>query len=57
MSVVKRLDFTNPPVMFAGGLLSSATLLRHLLMQKIGLAKVPTPKYSPVEGAALMANL
>jgi N-acetylglucosamine kinase-like BadF-type ATPase len=57
LSVVKRLDFTNPPVMFAGGLLSSATLLRHLLMQKIGLAKVPTPKYSPVEGAALMANL
>jgi N-acetylglucosamine kinase-like BadF-type ATPase len=57
LSVVKRLDFTNPPVMFAGGLLSSATLLRHLLMQKIGLEKVPTPKYSPVEGAALMANL
>jgi len=57
LSVVKRLDFTNPPVMFAGGLLSSATLLRHLLMQKIGLAKVPTPKYSPVEGAALMANI
>ena len=57
LSVVKRLDFTNPPVMFAGGLLSSATLLRHLLMQKIGLDEVPTPKYSPVEGAALMANL
>jgi len=57
LSVVKRLDFTNPPVMFAGGLLSSATLLRHLLMQKIGLEKVPTPKYSPVEGAALMANI
>jgi hypothetical protein len=43
--------------MFAGGLLSSATFLRHLLMQKIGLDEVPTPKYSPVEGAALMANL
>jgi hypothetical protein len=41
--------------MFAGGLLSSDTLLRRLLMQKIGLEKVPTPKYSPVEGAALMA--
>jgi len=57
LSVVKRLDFTEPPVMFAGGLLSSDTLLRRLLMQKIGLEKVPTPKYSPVEGAALMANL
>jgi N-acetylglucosamine kinase-like BadF-type ATPase len=57
VSVVKRLDFTGTPVMFAGGLLSSDTLLRRLLMQKIGLEKVPTPKYSPVEGAALMANL
>jgi hypothetical protein len=43
--------------MFAGGLLSSDTLLRRLLMQKIGLKKVPSPKYSPVEGAALMANI
>jgi N-acetylglucosamine kinase-like BadF-type ATPase len=57
LSVVKRLDFTGTPVMFAGGLLSSDTLLRRLLMQKIGLEKVPTQKYSPVEGAALMANL
>jgi len=57
LSVVKRLDFTGTPVMFAGGLLSSDTLLRRLLMQKIGLEKVPTKKYSPVEGAALMANL
>ena len=57
LSVVKRLDFANPPVMFAGGLLSSDTLLRRLLMQKIGLEKVPAPMYSPVEGAALMANI
>ncbi|HBR60777.1 MAG TPA: hypothetical protein DEA86_10160, partial [Deltaproteobacteria bacterium] len=57
LSVVKRLDFANPPVMFAGGLLSSDTLLRRLLMQKIGLEKVPAPKFSPVEGAALMANI
>ena len=57
LSVVKRLDFKGTPVMFAGGLLSSDTLLRRLLMQKIGLEKVPTQKYSPVEGAALMANL
>ena len=57
LSVVKRLDFANPPVMFAGGLLSSDTLLRRLLMQKIGLEKVPAPMYSPLEGAALMANI
>ena len=57
LSVVKRLDFTEPPVMFAGGLLSSDTLLRRLLMQKIGLINAPSPKYSPVAGAALMAYL
>ena len=57
VSVVKRLDFTEPPVMFAGGLLSSDTLLRRLLMQKIGLNNAPSPKYSPVAGAALMAYL
>jgi hypothetical protein len=43
--------------MFAGGLLSSDTLLRRLLMQKIGLNNAPSPKYSPVAGAALMAYL
>ena len=57
LSVIKRLKFGGTPVMFSGGLLSSDNLLRRLLMQKIGLEKVPTPKYSPVEGAALMANL
>jgi len=57
MSVVKRLNFADPPVMFAGGLLISETPLRRLLMQKIGLNKVPSPKYSPVAGAALMAQL
>jgi hypothetical protein len=31
--------------------------LRRLLMQKIGLEKVPAPMYSPLEGAALMANI
>ena len=56
-NVVKSLNFTCPPVMFAGGLLSSDNLLRRLLMQKIGIEKVPISKYSPLEGAALMANI
>ncbi len=56
-NVVKSLNFTCPPVMFAGGLLSSENLLRRLLMQKIGIEKVPISKYSPLEGAALMANI
>ena len=57
LNVVEKLDFSDPPVMFAGGLLSSDTLLRRLLMQKIGLNNVPSPKYSPVAGAALMAHI
>lgn len=57
LNVVNRLDFIDPPVMFAGGLLNSDTLLRRLLMQKIGLNIAPSPKFSPVAGAALMARL
>ncbi len=57
LNVVKRLDFSDPPVMFSGGLLSSDTILRRLLMQKIGLKNAPSPKFSPVAGAALMAQL
>jgi len=44
-------------VMFAGGLLTSETLLQKLLMKKIGLKDAPFPKYTPVAGAALMAQL
>jgi len=44
-------------VMFAGGLLTSETLLQQLLMKKIGLKDVPCPKYPPVAGAALMAQI
>ena len=57
LNLVDRLNFIDPPVMFAGGLLTSETLLQQLLMQKIGLKDVPCPKYSPVAGAALMAQM
>ena len=55
-NLVERLNFIDPPVMFAGGLLTSETILQKLLMKKIGLNDVPIPKYSPVAGAALMAQ-
>ena len=57
LNLVDRLNFIDPPVMFAGGLLTSETLLQQLLMQKIGLKEIPFPKYSPVAGAALMAQM
>ena len=57
MNLVDRLNFIDPPVMFAGGLLTSETLLQQLLMKKIGLKDAPFPKYTPVAGAALMAQL
>ena len=55
-NLVERLNFIDPPVMFAGGLLTSETILQKLLIKKIGLNYVPIPKYSPVAGAALMAQ-
>ena len=57
LNLVDRLNFIDPPVMFAGGLLTSETLLQQLLMKKIGLKDFPCPKYSPVAGAALMAQM
>ena len=57
LNLVDRLNFIDPPVMFAGGLLTSETLLQKLLMKKIGLKNKPCPKYSPVAGAALMAQM
>ena len=57
INLVDRLKFIDPPVMFAGGLLTSETLLQQLLMKKIGLKDAPFPKYSPVAGAALMAQM
>ena len=57
LNLVDRLNFTDPPVMFAGGLLTSETILQQLLMKKIGLKHSPSPKYSPVAGAALMAQI
>ena len=56
-NLVERLNFIDPPVMFAGSLLTSDTVLQKLLMKKIGLNDVPIPKYSPVAGAALMAQM
>ena len=43
--------------MFAGGLLTSETLLQQLMMKKIGLKDVPCPKYSPFAVAVLMAQM
>ena len=57
MNLVDRLNFIDPPVMFAGGLLTSETLLQQLLMKKMGLKGAPCPKYTPVVGAALMAQM
>ena len=57
LNLVDRLNFIDPPVMFVGGLLTSETLLQQLMMQKIGLKDVHCPKYSPVAGAALMAQM
>lgn len=56
-NLVKRLALENPPIVFAGGLLTSDNVMSRLLVQKLGLTQPPKPKYEPVIGAALMAKL
>lgn len=52
-----RLGMKNPPIVFAGGLLTSDNVMSRLLRQRLGLEELPEPKYEPVIGAALMAQL
>lgn len=56
-NLTHRLKLENPPIMFAGGLLTSDNAMSRLLTQRLGLNELPTPKYEPVIGAALMAQL
>jgi len=56
-AIVRQLDMQDPPIGFAGGLLTADTALAHALAAKLGLDAPPTPKYPPVAGAALLAML
>lgn len=56
-TITRRLDMQNPPIAFAGGLLDNDNLLSRRLCSLLGLEKRPVPLYSPVIGAALLAQI
>jgi N-acetylglucosamine kinase-like BadF-type ATPase len=56
-AVLHRLNMEALPIAFTGGLLSAPNPLSNLLCEYLGLEVIPTPRYPPVIGAALVALL
>jgi glucosamine kinase len=56
-TVTRRLDMENPRIAFAGGLLDNDNFLSTFLCQLLDLEQRPIPLYSPVIGAALLAQI
>lgn len=54
-AVMHQLNREPLPVAFAGGLLSEANPLSLRLCDLLGLEGIPTPRYPPVIGAAILA--
>ena len=52
-----RLNWPEAPIAFAGGLLDNDNLLSEKVARKLGLLERPVAKYSPVVGAALLAQM
>jgi N-acetylglucosamine kinase-like BadF-type ATPase len=56
-TVIRQLEIENPRIAFAGGLLESDHILTRRLCALLGLSERPTPRYPPVIGAAILAQL
>jgi glucosamine kinase len=56
-TVIRRLGSETPKIAFAGGLLANPNLLSLRLCELLGIEEIPSPRYSPVMGAALFAKL
>jgi N-acetylglucosamine kinase-like BadF-type ATPase len=56
-TIARRLDMQTPQIAFAGGLLDNDNFLSSRLCLLLGLEKRPVPLYSPVIGAALLAQI
>lgn len=54
-TVIRRLRMENPPIAFAGGLLTAPNPLSLGLCRALDLPALPQPRYPPVIGAALLA--
>jgi N-acetylglucosamine kinase-like BadF-type ATPase len=56
-TVMRRLESQAPKIAFAGGLLVNPNLLSLRLCELLDLPDIPSPRYPPVIGAALLAKL
>lgn len=54
-TVIRRLELNTPDIAFAGGLLTHENLLSRTLCAALGLSAIPSARYTPVMGAALLA--
>ena len=54
-AVAHRLDMVGYAPMFAGSLLTTPNPLSDLVCSLLGMDDIPTPRYSPAIGAALLA--
>ncbi|MCZ2099088.1 MAG: hypothetical protein LC121_23075 [Anaerolineae bacterium] len=55
-AVMRALSMRRPAIAFAGGLLSAPNPLSEALCARLGLPALPTARYSPAIGAALLAR-
>ncbi len=56
-TVIRRLESEAPKIAFAGGLLANPNFLSLRLCEILDLPGIPSPRYPPVIGAALLARL
>jgi N-acetylglucosamine kinase-like BadF-type ATPase len=54
-TVIRRLKLDHPGFAFTGGLLTTPNPLSEGLCRALGLDRLPSPRYPPVIGAALLA--
>jgi glucosamine kinase len=56
-TVIHRLESQAPNIAFAGGLLANSNVLSLRLCELLNLRDIPSPRYPPMIGAALLAKL
>lgn len=56
ITISNTLNMTDPPIVFAGGMLTSPNALSNALISKLSLTEHPQPRNEPVYGAAWLAR-
>lgn len=56
-AVIRQIDISTPKIAFSGGILSVHNRLSSRVCELLHLRDIPQPKYPPVIGAALLAQI